>query len=241
MSYGKAQEYLTKISDGIQKDFEFWQNRRSAIADQMGSVSVDILLPKTQRMNDLIIEAVQSEDFSRDIPLESHFNDMFIVDLCRVDLLIEQVVRLEPKLSMTHRTNPMSSSFSARSIEPAASFSMNYPRFPAVTTSDASRFNQPTYTEPISNSRMINQTVFPKSGLTRPRIPITIAQVPPPSTASGRFSGFDGSELFQPIQQQSQYLQQEASSARANWDSVQGNRVRVLLINFNLKEILLFQ
>ena len=67
MSYGKAQEYLTKISDGIQKDVEFWQNRRSTIVDQMGPVSVDILLPKTQRMNDLIIEAVQSEDFSMNI------------------------------------------------------------------------------------------------------------------------------------------------------------------------------
>ena len=87
----------------------------------------------------------------------------------------------------------------------------------------------------------MNQTVLPNSGPTRPALPVTIAQVPPPSTASGRFSTFGGSELFQPIQQHSQYLQQEASSARTNWEPLQGNRVRVLSINFNLTKILLLQ
>ena len=62
VSHEKANEYLMKISKSIQQHGDFWQNRRASIADEMRSLSVDLLLPKAQRMNELIIDAVQSKN-----------------------------------------------------------------------------------------------------------------------------------------------------------------------------------
>ena len=58
--YDKAKEYITKISSGIDQQIDLWQYRRQVIVDQMKSTSsTDFLLPKTQRINELTIEAVQ--------------------------------------------------------------------------------------------------------------------------------------------------------------------------------------
>jgi hypothetical protein len=58
--YDKAKEYINKISSGINQQIDLWQYRRQIILDQMkSSSSFDFLLPKTQRMNELTIEAVQ--------------------------------------------------------------------------------------------------------------------------------------------------------------------------------------
>jgi hypothetical protein len=58
--YDKAKEYLSKISSGIDQQVDLWQHRRRIILDQMNSASsFDFLMPKTQRINELTIEAVQ--------------------------------------------------------------------------------------------------------------------------------------------------------------------------------------
>jgi hypothetical protein len=51
---------LKKISTGVDQQTDLWQYRRQIIVDQMNSTSsFDFLLPKTQRINELTIEAVQ--------------------------------------------------------------------------------------------------------------------------------------------------------------------------------------
>lgn len=62
VTHEKAKEYLTKISHGIEQHLTFWQSRRAAIAEQMNSHSIDFLLNKTQRINELTIDAVQSKN-----------------------------------------------------------------------------------------------------------------------------------------------------------------------------------
>lgn len=60
--YDKAKDYLHKIRVGIDDQIGLWQHRRGIIMDQMGSPSsFEFLLPKTQRINELSIEAVQGE------------------------------------------------------------------------------------------------------------------------------------------------------------------------------------
>jgi hypothetical protein len=45
---------------GVDEQIGLWQHRRQIILDQMKSTaSFDFLLPKTQRINELTIEAVQ--------------------------------------------------------------------------------------------------------------------------------------------------------------------------------------
>ncbi|CAF1418182.1 unnamed protein product [Rotaria magnacalcarata] len=81
VAYEKAKEYVSKIASSIEQQIDIWQYRRQVILDQViqmkPSSSYDFLLPKTQRINDLTLDAVQA--------------------LCRVDLLIEQVLRIDPK------------------------------------------------------------------------------------------------------------------------------------------------
>jgi hypothetical protein len=58
--FDKAKDYITKISSGIDEQIRLWQHRRGIILDQVKSTSsLDFLLPKTQRINELTIEAVQ--------------------------------------------------------------------------------------------------------------------------------------------------------------------------------------
>lgn len=203
VTYEKAKEYLAKISAGIDKHIDFWHARRPIIAEQARSASMDFLLPKTQRMNELIIEAVQSKVFPT--KMFRHSNGRFAADLCRVDLLIEQVVRLEPKLPPAHQTRPMTSSFSSRSMDPIASPSINVPRFPAASASTVPKFSQPVPAASSPSPRMMTQPVLPVPVIKRPA---SVAQVPPP-TLSGRVSTTAGATgdvgLFKPIDQQSPY------------------------------------
>jgi len=58
--YDKAKDYINKILTGIDEQINLWQHRRQIILDQMKTTSsLDFLLPKTQRINELTIEAVQ--------------------------------------------------------------------------------------------------------------------------------------------------------------------------------------
>jgi hypothetical protein len=58
--YERAKEYMTKILCGIDEQVGLWQYRRQIILDQIKSPSsFDFLLPKTQRINELTIDAVQ--------------------------------------------------------------------------------------------------------------------------------------------------------------------------------------
>ncbi len=58
--YDKAKDYINKILTGVDEQIGLWQHRRQIILDQMKTTSsFDFLLPKTQRINELTIEAVQ--------------------------------------------------------------------------------------------------------------------------------------------------------------------------------------
>ena len=61
--YDKAKEYISKITSGIEQQIELWQHRRQIILNELiqmkPSSSFDFLLPKTQRINDLTLEAVE--------------------------------------------------------------------------------------------------------------------------------------------------------------------------------------
>ncbi|CAF3186143.1 unnamed protein product [Rotaria sp. Silwood2] len=135
--YDKAKEYMNKISIGIDHQTDLWQYRRQIIFDQMkSSSSFDFLLPKTQRINELAIEAVQA--------------------LCRVDLLIEQILRIDPKSSLQTHPVPRSTSFSARSLDTNVSHStattvVSRTRHPVSSPLLNSISQQQSYTEPLLN------------------------------------------------------------------------------------------
>ncbi|CAF1028667.1 unnamed protein product [Adineta steineri] len=143
----KAKEYLSKISSGIDQQIELWQYRRQIILDQVNSVSsFDFLLPKTQRVNELSIEAVQA--------------------LCRVDLLIEQILRIEPKTLVQSRSVPMSTSFSARSIDANSTYatantSLSRIRHPIPSPPSSNSIKQQAYVEPMINGKTMGQPTFP--------------------------------------------------------------------------------
>jgi len=63
VAYDKAKQYLSKITSGIEQQTDIWQYRRHIILDQLlqikSSSSYDFLLPKTQRINELTLEAVE--------------------------------------------------------------------------------------------------------------------------------------------------------------------------------------
>ena len=64
VAYEKAKEYLSKITTGIEQQISIWQYRQQIVREQIvqtpSSASYDFLLPKTQRINELTLEAVQS-------------------------------------------------------------------------------------------------------------------------------------------------------------------------------------
>ncbi|CAF5006901.1 unnamed protein product, partial [Rotaria sp. Silwood1] len=90
VAYDKAKEYISKITSSIDQQIGIWQYRRQIILDQLiqmnPSSSYDFLLPKTQRINELTLEAVEA--------------------LCRVDLLIEQILRIDPKSQIPSTSLP---------------------------------------------------------------------------------------------------------------------------------------
>ncbi|UJR31993.1 hypothetical protein I4U23_019463 [Adineta vaga] len=142
--YEKAKEYLNKISSNIDQQLDLWQYRRNIILDQINSSSssssFDFLLPKTQRINELTIEAVQA--------------------LCRVDLLVEQILRIDPKSAAQTRSIPISTSFSARSIDTNVSNStmntvmsrVRHPAPPIDTKSRQSNYPIPVLRTPQQSS-----------------------------------------------------------------------------------------
>lgn len=63
VAYDKGKEYLSSIFSRIDQQVDLWQKRRAIILDQQSSsASMDFLLSKTQRINELTIEAVQSNE-----------------------------------------------------------------------------------------------------------------------------------------------------------------------------------
>ena len=58
LAYDKAKEYVGKISLGIDQQMNSWINRRQIIQMETSS-SYDFLVPKTQRINELTLEAVE--------------------------------------------------------------------------------------------------------------------------------------------------------------------------------------
>lgn len=63
VAYDKSKEYVSKIVSSIEQQIDLWQYRRQIILDQLIQMkpasSYDFLLPKTQRINELALEAVQ--------------------------------------------------------------------------------------------------------------------------------------------------------------------------------------
>ena len=57
--YAKAREYIDRILNGIDQQVVLWQNRQQIIREQNSTLSFDFLLPKTQRITELTVEAVQ--------------------------------------------------------------------------------------------------------------------------------------------------------------------------------------
>jgi len=84
LAYQKAKDYVGQISTGLDQQIDTWTNRRQIIQMET-SPSYDYLLPKTQRINELLLEAVEA--------------------LCRVELLVEQITRIDPKFLHVTRSN----------------------------------------------------------------------------------------------------------------------------------------
>lgn len=164
--YEKAKEYLTKISSVVDDQIEIWQHRRKVIQDQSKSTSsFDFLLPKTQRINELSIDAVQA--------------------LCRVDLLTEQIFRIDPKSLNQTSSVP----FTARLTESA--------RQQTVSSSSTPSFKQsPINSESISNGKFPAQSLY--------FAPVLRTQTT--SSLSNRPTASSNQEhaTFKPIEQQQQ-------------------------------------
>ena len=63
--YDKAKGYIPNITSAIEQQIDLWQYRRQIITDQLSqmdaSSSFNFLLPKIKRINELTIEATESE------------------------------------------------------------------------------------------------------------------------------------------------------------------------------------
>ncbi|CAF3758570.1 unnamed protein product [Adineta steineri] len=178
VTYDKAKEYISKINSSITEQVDLWQYRRQIILDQViqmkSSSSCDFLLPKTQRINELTIEAVEA--------------------LCRVDILLEQILRIDPK-SRILPTSSSSSSFSARTLD------TNVPQT-QLRQSVSSTVKQ----QPISNGKPLGQHVLP--------IPVMRSQQP---STSGRLSTLITQEKtgFKPVISQQSSINTVDSSLRS--------------------------
>ena len=122
VTYGKAKEYLSKITLAIDQQIGIWQNRRQVMDDQINemkpSSAYDFFLPKTQRINELTLESVQGL-----IDIGWNFIRILVLALCRVDLLMEQIIRIDLK----SRTIPLIPHHTSDSTprEPTASGKIN--------------------------------------------------------------------------------------------------------------------
>jgi len=122
---------------------------------------------------------------------------LFFSALCRVDLLIEQILRIDPKSVTQSRSIPTSTSFSARSIDTNVSHStinttlpLNRYHAPSPPLNSA---KQQSYSEPISNGKALGQQSFP--------MPVIRTQQQTPSNRLSTVTTHEKSG-FKPIEQQ---------------------------------------
>ncbi|CAF1117387.1 unnamed protein product [Rotaria sordida] len=177
--YDKAKEYMNKISIGIDQQTDIWQHRRQIIFDQMKSPSsFDFLLPKIQRINELAIEGVQA--------------------LCRVDLLVEQILRIDPTSSVQPQPVSRPTSFSARSLDTNVShstgttvLSRTHHHVPSPSINPVSQ--QQSYTEPMLNGKTIGKQTLP--------MPVLRTSQPTPSNRLS-LAATQEKTGFKPIEQQ---------------------------------------
>jgi hypothetical protein len=94
-------------------------------------------------------------------------SNFFCSALCRVDLLVEQILRIDPKSVTQTRPIPTSTSFSARSIDTNVShlttntgFPPNFHHVPSPSL-NSTKQQQQSYAEPISNGKTLGQQSFP--------------------------------------------------------------------------------
>ncbi|CAF0819045.1 unnamed protein product [Adineta ricciae] len=161
VAYDKAKEYVAKLTSNIDQQIEIWQYRRQIIFEQSrqskSSSSCDFFLPKTQRINDLTIQTVEA--------------------LCRADLLLEQIHRIDPKSA----------------ILPASTSTLVSTR-PNQTIMSSSHVRQPTPSfpkqSPISHARTHEQSM-----------PFVPAIRNTQQSISGRLSNLNTKEKtgFQPV------------------------------------------
>ncbi|CAF3518390.1 unnamed protein product [Rotaria socialis] len=178
--YDRAKEYINKITANIDQQINSWEYRRQIILDQMNPTSsFDFLLPKTQRINELTIEAVQV--------------------LCRAELLMEQVLRIDPRSSVQIPSVPRLTSFSTRS------FDNNVSR--PITNSVHSRIHHPVsspslnsisqqqlpYTESIANNKILGKQALP--------VPVLRTSQPTPTNRLS-LAATQEKAGFKPIEQQ---------------------------------------
>lgn len=122
---------------------------------------------------------------------------MIFLALCRVDLLFEQIHRIDPKSLTQTRSIPHPTSFSARSLDahlppPTTNANSNLTRQP-VRSPSVNSFKQPLYGEPISNGKVPGQAPYP--------VPVLRTQPPPTSNRSSAASNQERT-TFKPIEQQ---------------------------------------
>lgn len=103
MAYQKAKDYVGQISTGLDQQIDTWTNRRQIIQMET-SPSYDYLLPKTQRINELLLEAVEGSKFRCIFNRNERFFSSSSA-LCRVELLVEQITRIDPKFLHVTRSN----------------------------------------------------------------------------------------------------------------------------------------
>ena len=195
VAYDKAKEYLNQISQGVDQQVDLWQYRRQVILDQMksassSSASVDFLLPKTQRINDLTIEAVQGEQLAP-LLLILLQSTASLSALCRVELLIKQILRIDPKSASQSR--PVSSRSFDHTISPSTSntvLSQGRSRF--SPSPSIQREQQRLYTEPIANGKIVSQPTLP--------VPVVRKQQPAPAVQPFAASA-QKTAGFKPIEQ----------------------------------------
>ncbi len=126
--------------------------------------------------------------------------DFFLTALCRVDLLVEQILRIDPKSVTQSRPIPTSTSFSARSIDTNVSHSTtntvlthNRHHVTSPSVNSTKQQQQQSYAELIPNGKILGQQSFP--------VPVLRTQQ---QTPSNRLSIVTTQERagFKPIEQQ---------------------------------------
>ena len=138
VSYERAEEYLQKITIGIQKQMKIWQSRRDVVSQDGASSNFNFLLPKTHRINELTIDTVQSTSMiwinNRFLLKKIEFFFLLCLDLCTAELLIEQILRIDPnslqtRQNISHSASNIVGKFSSRSVIDLHVRSWNWKKF----------------------------------------------------------------------------------------------------------------